>query len=316
MRMRRLSLACSIVFAVGGVHLAAQDGAGYNAAASAYKAPAASLAGSTDTPERLAALAPLWQGNVDEALPKLKQLAENGDIPIALLLGGLYRAQSQLPLPADPATALHFFTLASLHGSGEASELIAEMVEQKQVPETMAKGDAEFWRNKARQQGWKQQRLSAYCFDWTHGPEPLHCEKLFTSAGVANMPPEIEPQCPTDAEMESLRTLGMTGMIRQNGGTTNLVPGPRARALVILDHPAPSEADLKEPDAASVIYIQTATNRWRMVPPDAPLLDRFLILTPNRPDKMERMMLAAQAVDGSRSGGACSKFTLPSRSQP
>jgi len=39
------------------------------------------------------------------------------------------------------------------------------------------------------------------------------------------------------------------------------------------------------------------------------LLDRFLILTPNRPDYMERMTLSSQAVDGSLSGGACSRFT-------
>jgi hypothetical protein len=303
MRTRGLFLVCAMMI---GAQLAAQDGASFDAAAKEYKAPAASLAGATDTPERMAALAPLWQGKVDEALPKLKELAESGDIASALFLGGLYRAQSRLPVPPDPATALHFFTLASEHGSGEASELIAEMVEQKQISETLAKGDSGFWRNKARQQGWKQQRLSAYCFDWTHGPEPLHCEKPTSSGAAANLPPESQPQCPTDNEMETLRTLGMRGMIRQNGGITNLVPGPSARALLILDHAVPSEADLKEPDAGSVIYIQTPQDRWRMVPRDAPLLDRFLILTPA--DTAGRMTMMAQAVDGSRSGGACSEF--------
>ena len=122
------------------------------------------------------------------------------------------------------------------------------------------------------------------------------------------MPTDIEPQCPTENEMASLRQHGMTGMIRQNGGALRLDAGPRARALLILDHPVASEADLKEPDSASVIYIQTPENRWRMLPPNAPLLDRFLILTPNRPDMMERMTLSSQAVDGSLSGGACSQF--------
>ena len=316
MGVKGLYLACAIVMTSNGVSLTAQDGASFDPAAREYKAPAASLAGTVDTPERMAALAPLSQGNVDEALPKLKQLAESGDVSIAIFLGRLYQNQSRLPVAADPATALHFFTLASQRGSGEASELIAEMVELKQISEDLAKGDAGFWRIKARQQGWRQERLSAYCFDWTHGPEPLHCEKLPSSAGPVNMPLEIEPQCPTDTEMESLRALGMTGMIRQNGGTTNLVPGPRARAVLILDHPVPREADMEEPDGASVIYIQTPQDRWRVIPPDAPLLDRFLILTPNRPDMMERMMLMSQAVDGSSSGGACSEFTLPSRSRP
>ena len=306
---------CLVFAMMTGPQLLAQDGASYDAAAKAYKAPAASLAGATDTPERMAALAPLWQGNVDEALPRLKQLAEGGDIAIAIFLGRIYQTQSRLPVAADPAAALHFYTIASEKGSGEASELIAEMVEQQQISETVAKGNAEFWRNKARQQGWKQQRLSTYCFDWTHGPEPLHCEKLPISVGSANMPPENQPQCPTDTEMESLRTLGMTGMIRQNGGITNLVPGPYARALLILDRAVSSEADLKEPDAASVIYIQTPQDRWRMIPRDTPLLDRFLILTSDA-DNMGRVMMRAQAVGGSSTGGACSRFALQSGNRP
>jgi hypothetical protein len=304
-----LSLACIIMMSTITVCAATQDGASYDARAKSYRAPEASLAGAADTPERMAAIAPLWQGKIDEALPKLRQLAENGDIPTELFLGKLYQTQSKLPIPADPRTALHFYTVASQNGSGEASELIAEMVEQNQISETLSNGNADFWRTKARRQGWKQQRLSAYCFDWIHGAEPLHCEKLPNPPASMKMPPEVEPQCPTEDEMASLRRQGMTGMIRQNGGALRLDAGPRARALLILDHPVSSEADLKEPDSASVVYIQNSENRWRMLPPDAPLLDRFLILTPNRPDYMERMTLSSQAVDGSLSGGACSRFT-------
>jgi hypothetical protein len=309
MRNEALFLACMIMMAAITVCAAAQDGASYDAHAKSYRAPEASLAGAPDTPERMAAIAPLWQGKVDEALPKLRQLAENGDIPTELFLGKLYQRQSKLPIPADPQTALHFYTLASQHGSGEASELIAEMIEEKQISGTLTNANADFWRTKARQQGWKQQRLSAYCFDWIHGTEPLHCEKLPSPPASMKMPPETESQCPTEEEMASLRQRGMTGMIRQNGGALRLGAGPRARALLILDHPVASEADLKEPDSASVIYIQTPDKRWRMLPPNAPLLDRFLILAPNRPDYMERMTLSSQAVDGSLSGGACSQFT-------
>ena len=308
MRSKSLSLACMVMMGTITVCSAGQDGASYDARAKSYRAPEASLAGAPDTPERIAAIAPLWQGKIDDALPKLRQLAENGDIPTELFLGRLYQTQSKLPMSADSQTALHFYTLASQHGSGEASELIAEMVEKEQIAETLTNGNADFWRTKARQQGWRQQRLLAYCFDWIHGVEPLHCEKLPSSPASMKMPTEIEPQCPTENEMASLRQHGMTGMIRQNGGALRLDAGPRARALLILDHPVAGEADLKEPDSASVIYIQTPENRWRMLPPNAPLLDRFLILTPNRPDMMERMTLSSQAVDGSLSGGACSQF--------
>ena len=141
MRSKALSLACMIMMGTITVCSAGQDGASYDARAKSYRAPEASLAGAPDTPERMAAIAPLWQGKIDEALPKLRQLAENGDIPTELFLGRLYQTQSKLPISADPQTALHFYTLASQHGSGEASELIAEMVEKEQISETLTNGN-------------------------------------------------------------------------------------------------------------------------------------------------------------------------------
>lgn len=307
MRIVGLVVTCLVVIAVNASSVGAQDGASYDPRAKSYAAPATSLAGAPDTPERNAAVALLWQGKLDDALSKLKQLAENGDVASALLLGGVYQTESKLPVSADPLMALHFYTLASQEGSGEASERIAEMIEKKQISVTLAKGDPEFWWGKARQQGWNQQKLSAYCYDWTHGPEPLHCERSLIPGAEADLPAEVQPQCPTEKEMASLRSLGMTGMIHQNGGALRLDSGPRARAILILDHVVPGEADLKEPDAASVIYIQTRENRWKMLPTDAPLLNRFLILKPNSAG-MGRMALSAQAVDGSQSGGACSQF--------
>lgn len=66
----------------------AQDGASYNPKAKEYHAPANSLAGAADTPDRMRAMEPLFQANMDEAVPALKQLANSGDIPSALLLAG------------------------------------------------------------------------------------------------------------------------------------------------------------------------------------------------------------------------------------
>jgi hypothetical protein len=282
----------------------AQDGASYNPQAKAYRAPLLSLAGSTDTPERMAALAPLWQGDIEKALPLLKRLAEDGDVGSALLLAGLYRRKGKLPIPVDPMQSLHLYRIASVAGSGEASERIAEMLEAKELPVQV--GDAAVWRALAVKQGWREQRLATYCFGWTHGPEPLHCDAN-PPAITGNITPEVAERCPTENEMTLLRNEGVTGRISMNGSVIRHDPGPQARAILILDHAVPREADLLEPDATSLIYIQTPQDRWHMIPQTAPLLDRFLILTPEAAGRGQ-MSLGAQAVDGSVSGGACSSF--------
>lgn len=309
MRAMGWSVMGVILSAVIAASAMGQDGASYDARAKNYRAPEASLAGAKDTPERTAAIMPLFEGKVDEALPKVKALAEGGDVAAAMLLGRLYQRQSKLPVPADPMMALYFYMLASKEGSGEASELIAEMVEQKNLTPAQANGEASFWRNKAREQGWKQQRLAVSCLDWIHGPEQLQCKEWpIAPAMAAKMPPEAQQACPTETEMAALRGRGMTGSLRPDGGSLRLEAGPEARALLIFDHAVPSEEDLKEPDAASVIYIQTKENQWAMLPRDAPLLDRYVILTPGGAG-VGQLMLQAQAVDGSMTGGACSEFT-------
>ena len=80
--------------------------------------------------------------------------------------------------------------------------------------------------------------------------------------------------------MKRMKQQGLTGQISMDGGAFRLDHGPKARAILLLDHAVSSEEDLLEPDATSVIYVQTTTNHWRMLPSSAPLLDRFLILIP------------------------------------
>lgn len=284
---------------------AAQDGAAYDPSAKKYQAPALSLAGAKDTPERTAAIGLLWRGEIDKALSALTQLAESGDAPSALLLGGLYR-KSKLPIPVDKLKALHFYKLASSQGSGEGSERIAEMIEDKELP-SQPEGDAAYWRRLAVKQGWIQQELAVYCYDWIHGPETLHCDTHPT-------PSDSLEQCPNDHEMATLREQGLTGHLQLSGGGLRFENGPHAKAILIVDRPVSTEQDLREPDKASVIYIETPENGWRMLPSNAPLLDRFLILTPSK-ERRNPMSIAVQDTDGSTTGSSCGP-TDPLSSKP
>lgn len=78
-------LALALVFQTAS-QATAQDGASYDPHAEAYRAPALSLAGAKDTPERTAAIGLLWQGDLTGGVVMLTKLAESGDVPSALLL--------------------------------------------------------------------------------------------------------------------------------------------------------------------------------------------------------------------------------------
>jgi hypothetical protein len=284
-----------------------QNGASFDNRAKEPHIPPLSLASAPDTPERMMALSELLQGKTDQGLDDLKSLAEHGDTASALLLGGIYRHKTNLAIVPDAATALRFYSIASTAGSGEGSERVAEMIEQKEVPAEPER-DASWWRAKAREQGWIQQAFDARCLDWTHDSEPLRCETLSSTDYTAE---QRSAQCPTDSQMEILRRQGMTGILHLNGGAGGGSPvgaGPTAVIFLVIDHAVPSEEDLLQTDGNSAIYVQTPENRWKMFPKDAPLLQRYLILTPGVGGR-GRMSIEGQNSDGSANGGVCSGFT-------
>jgi hypothetical protein len=289
-----LSLLIAVVFA------RAQDGAGYDPAAAKYHAPELSLAGGKDSIEVNTAIGLLFSGHTEAAISDLERLAIQGNVSAALFLGGIYREKSRLPIEVDPPKALHFYELASKQGSGEASERIAEMLEHHEVPTTGGQ-DAAVWRALAVRQGWVQQHLVVFCMDWIHGPEELHCD---IPGLLVETDPLVSNGCPSAADLTRLREQGLTGTLRQDAAHSQRSNGPFAKAILIMDRPVASEQDLKQPYAASVIYLQTNKEQWQMLPANAPLLDRYIVLKPNARGPGSAGMLA-QNPDGSAGGGDC-----------
>ena len=298
---------CTAVFAAATL-LVAQDGASSNTKAKEYRAPANSLSGAPENPARTSAIGLLLSGEVDRAIAALTGLAEGGDAPSALFLAGFYREKSWISFPVDPVKALHLYALASREGSGEGSERVAEMVERQEVA-APAEGGAEYWRALARRQGWQQQRLATFCFDWAHGPEELHCNAV-SLPGMK----QLLPECPDEEAMRRLRAGGVTGAIRLSTGQRPDAPGSQATTIVLVDHVVPDEVDLQEPDAGTVIYVQRTNDLWRMLPAEAPLLPRYLILAPKTYDA-RRMSLMSQAVDGAQQGSDCGSFVPMTREE-
>lgn len=298
--MRSCSIACALSlsgFIALCAALYAQDGAGYNPAAATVHTPANSLAGGQDSPELDTAIGLLFSGHISEGLAGLQRLAEQGDGKAALFLASIYRQKSRLPVPPDPAAALRFYQIASQHGSGEASEHVAEMIEHREV-QPPDNRDAAAWRALAVQQSWVAQELQFVCLTWQHTPEPIHCTTPAAS------PPGASDSCLSSAEVQELRAAGLTGNLSLSVSSTQRSKGPHARVTLLFDRPVTSEQDLQQPFATDIVYVQTPGPTWRMFPRTAPLLHQFLILKP-QPNPGSGTSVQLQNPDASLTGGTC-----------
>jgi hypothetical protein len=234
-------------------------------------------------------------GDARAGIAALQRLGEKGNLRAQIWLGGIY----QHPVPAikdavpeaDYPESMKWFLRASAQGSGQASAEVGEMYESGLGVAKSAEKAAE-WFDLAAKQGWDQQELAVACFVRAPGEQRLVCESQGSLLS-----------CPTGAEMDVLRAAGVTGVLQPGGGGIRSRGGPKARALVILDHPIGGPETLKQPRHASVIYVQGKTG-WQTIPPNISLLDRPINLEPQA-NALQSIMAFVQDVDGSLSGYAC-----------
>lgn len=238
------------------------------------------------------AMSLLLSGQREQGISQIRALAEAGDVKAELFLGRMNTHPNALTQTPDPKEAMKWLSMASAQGSGEASAEIAELYEQGLgLPKYSS--EANKWWELAAQHGWDQQELDLRCFTRINGPEPLTCEPLRDGSG-----------CPAEAEMQTLREAGVTGVIRPTGGGGGRFRlGPKARALVVLDHPIASEVRLKQPRHTSVIYVQRG-DKWLLLPNSAAVMDRPIVLFPQS-DMPQHTLAGVKDVDGSMSAGGC-----------
>lgn len=240
------------------------------------------------------AMSLLWAGKIGQGMTELQSLAEKGDVRAQLFLGNAYAQENSFVKHPDYQKAMKWFQRASSQGSGKASAGIAELFEQGHgVAKSSEKAKA--WWELAAKQGYDQQELEVRCFIRKPGPSRLACNPLGDGSG-----------CPTPAEMAALQAAGVTGTLKPTGGGVRHRMGPKARALIILDHRISSEVRLKQPRHTGVIYIQQGTE-WLRLPENVSLLDRPILLSP-QPGTPQFTLAGVQDVDGSITSGGCASW--------
>jgi Sel1 repeat-containing protein len=237
----------------------------------------------------------LGTGKIDQFMTALRAIAEKGNVKAQIILGHAYDHENVIVKQVDYSEAMKWYKRASAQNSGEGSVGVAELYEKGlSVPKSPE--EARVWWELAAKQGYDQQDLDVRCFTRVPSDEPLTCTPWNDGTG-----------CPTESEMEALGASGVTGLLTPTGGGGGRHRfGPKARAIIVLDHPIPAEERLKQPRHTNVIYVQSGSG-WELLPKDASVLDRFIVLSP-QPDGPRYIMAGVQDVDGSISAGGCASW--------
>ena len=218
-----------------------------------------------------------------------------------------------LKIPASYEEAAKWLERASAQGSGEASEVLAQLITRMLSnghPTNYTTADSTRLHALARSQGFDVEPISASCYRLTPGADALS----FAGPQPHTLTVGDPPAQPFSAEeLQHLDALGIHGTLHFDGTTgagdsvlLSRPEGPIAHVRVILDHDPGHEVHLQISAHHDVIYFQRG-DRFLMLPSGTSMLPRFISLTPQRPD-MRQVSLFVQLMSGAFSGTFCARF--------
>jgi len=219
--------------------------------------------------------------------------------------------QNPLGIDASYEEASQWLEKASAQGSGEASEVLAQLITRMQANGHRTHytvEDSARLHKLARSQGFDVQSLSVTCYKLVLGNNGIVVGRL---PGLVVGEPPKEPF--THAELEMLRQAGISGSLLFGGGSGNgdsvLLMRPEGSVVqvrIILDHDPGVEILLPMPAHHDVIYVQRG-QEFLGFPSGLPTLTRYISLEPQRQDDPQ-VSVFTQQMDGGHSGGLCSRF--------
>jgi hypothetical protein len=275
----------------------------------------------------------LWVLAADQAnfRATVEKQAASGKLIAQMLLGAAYLPPecTFLPFKTAPADcpkdplpnnllgltpsfdlAIRWLSRASEQGNGEASEILAQVIERtirSPIPSRYQMTDVAHYHVLARSQGFDLQDVEISCYSLDPaGP----ADRLI----IANTQAEYQF---TPQELDSFHAAGASGTLRWGGGNINPgsttvlrhPEGPRIHIRVILGRPVSHELFVPLGDRVDVVYLQQG-DRIVTIPSTYPALRRVLSIRPPTADEPAAAML--QGVDGQF--GGCATRTFPPQS--
>lgn len=305
-----------------------------------YKPPALSLESQLQSDAVLsnAIMAYAHTGDSATFRQTIESAANSGDIGAELVLAGQYTPEpctfapdhdppncpqgknppdsfnrTVLKIPASYDNAAQWLTRASAQGSGEATEMLAQLITRMLAnnhPTSYTAADSTRLHALARSQGFNAEQIVVSCYRLSTSTPTLTVAGPLPQPLLHEKPPA---QSFSEAELHQLQTSGTHGTLRFSGAAgdgdsllLSLPEGPVVHIRIILDHAPTREIHLPIPDRHDVIYLQRG-DRILAFPPNLPALTRTLSITPPHPD-LPQVSAFIQNLNGSFSGSPCGIF--------
>jgi hypothetical protein len=228
----------------------------------------------------------------------------------------IFRA-NLLDLPASYEDAIQWLARASAQGSGEASEILAQLITRmlsNSYPTSYTQADSAVLHALARSQGFDVEPLSVSCYQLTPAASERTEDLTFVVPPRRPLKAEAAPLEPfTNQELQIMQAAGATGTLHfeaeTSGDESSLLSrpaGPSAHIRVILDHDPGQEIHLPIPAHHDVIYLQRG-DRFFSLPADLPTLPRFISIMPQHAET-KQVSVFVQQVSGDYSGTLCARF--------
>jgi len=258
----------------------------------------------------------------------LEKQAASGNLVAQMMLGGTYippectfhpykTAPADCPQDHTPTNdlgltpsfdlAIHWLTLASEQGNGEASEILAQVIDRvihSPTPSRYQVADVARYHALARSQGYDLQDVEYLCYSL----DPSHPTDRLTMSAT---PPEYAF---APMELEALHAVGASGTITWRGTSgpdiTTLLrhpEGPKFRTRVILGRPPSKPILVPMADRVDVVLLQQG-DRVTTIPAAYPAIRRKISFRP--PAAEEGAGAGFQQIDGHFSVG-CQSPALP-----
>ena len=216
-----------------------------------------------------------------------------------------------LGIEASYEDAARWLQKASAQGSGEASEVLAQLITRMLAnghSTSYTAADSDRFHALARSQGFDVESISATCYKLAPGGNGIKVGRI---DGLILGEPPSKPF--TDQELAELAKAGISGSLLYGGGTGNgdsvllMRPqGPIAHVRIILDHDPGYEVLLPIPAHRDVIYVQRG-DTFLAFPSSGPNLPRFISIQPLGTPPTQ-ISVFTQTMDGAGTGGFCTRF--------
>ena len=219
--------------------------------------------------------------------------------------------KNPLGIEASYEEAAKWLEEASAQGSGEASEVLAQLITRMRANghgTHYTAADSARFHALARSQDFDVELIVATCYKLVPGRGGITLGRL--PGLIAGDPPE-EPFTPE--ELSTLNKAGISGALLYGGGSgfgesalLTRPEGPAVRVRIILDHDPGSRVLLPMPAHHDEIYVQRG-DQFLAFPNVGKILPRSIGLEPQTQDTPQ-VSVSTQHMDGAGSSGFCTRF--------